>query len=123
MLAARDKMNSLVDRTGMWRERESTSSNRSFNLVAGGRRAEGVDLKKRIPKRGPLTAREWREQCWRAGGVRGRVRFRPDFVSGNWDMHFDIKQNMEKRQRRADAECRALCRECGSGGLSDKSCC
>jgi len=118
LLASLDRMNSVVDRTGAM-EGMSRFEDQAFNLVLGGA-PEAFNLSKEKPKTVARYGKGFGEQLLRA---RRLCEAGCGFVTvqySGWDMHREIKTNMEKRSPELDRGIAAFVEDVHQRGLSDQ---
>jgi hypothetical protein len=118
LLAGLDRMNSIVDRSGMM-EGLGRFEQQAFNLVLGGA-PEAFDLKREDPRTVARYGKGLGEQMLRA---RRLCEAGCGFVTlsyTGWDMHQQIKTNMERRAPELDHAVAAFVRDVAERGLSEK---
>jgi len=118
LLASLDKMNSVVDRSGAM-EGMDRFEEQAFNLVLGGA-PEAFNLSKENPKTVARYGKGVGEQLLRA---RRLCEAGCGFVTlqySGWDMHRDIKANMQKRSPELDRAISAFVQDVHQRGLSDQ---
>jgi hypothetical protein len=117
LLASLDKLNSAVDRSGLM-EGLDRFEDQAFNLVLGNA-PDAFDLKRADPKLIAQYGKGLGEQLLRA---RRLCEAGCGFVTlsyGGWDMHQQIKTNMEKRSGEVDRGVSAFLEDVAQRGLSD----
>ncbi len=117
LLASLDKLNSAVDRSGLM-EGLDRFEDQAFNLVLGNA-PDAFDLKREDPKLIEQYGKGLGEQLLRA---RRLCEAGCGFVTlsyGGWDMHQQIKTNMEKRSGEVDRGVSAFLEDVAQRGLSD----
>ncbi len=118
LLASLDRMNSIVDRSGMM-EGLDHFEEQAFNLVLGGAPA-AFDLSKEKPKTVARYGKGLGEQLLRA---RRLCEAGCGFVTlsyTGWDMHRDIATNMKRRSPELDQAVAAFVTDVAERGLSDE---
>jgi uncharacterized protein (DUF1501 family) len=117
LLAGLDRMNSIVDRSGMM-DGIDRFEEQAFNLVLGGAPA-AFDLSKEKPKTVARYGKGLGEQLLRA---RRLCEAGCGFVTlsyGGWDMHQQIETNMKRRSPEFDQAVSAFVSDVAQRGLSD----
>jgi uncharacterized protein DUF1501 len=118
LLASLDRMSSVVDRSGAM-EGMDRFEQQAFNLVLGGA-PEAFDLKREDKKTVARYGKGVGEQLLRA---RRLCEAGCGFVTlqyAGWDMHQQIKTNMEKRSPELDHAIAAFVEDVHQRGLSDQ---
>ena len=117
LLASLDRMNSVVDRSGLM-EGLDRFEEQAFNLVLGGAK-EAFDLKREDPRIVDRYGKGFGEQMLRA---RRLCEAGCGFVTlsyNGWDMHRDIKNGMQRRSGEADRGIAAFVEDVHRRGLSE----
>lgn len=117
LLTSLDRMNSVVDRSGMM-DGLDRFEEQAFNLVLGGA-PEAFDLSKENRKTLAKYGKGFGEQMLRA---RRLCEAGCGFVSlsyGGWDMHQQIQTNLEKRSPEFDRGIAAFVEDVHKRGLAD----
>ena len=117
LLASLDKMNSVVDKSGLM-EGLDRFEEQAFSLVLG-EAPDAFDLKGEDPKTVARYGKGLGEQMLRA---RRLCQAGCGFVTlsyGGWDMHAQIKSNMEKRSPELDRAVSAFLEDIHQRGLNE----